>query len=318
MTLSMTMGDQDLGPGTQDFGKSSGFSIKSMFGGGASAMPSGGAAPSPPSGGALPGRSADRSMSTSPAAPPNTDASSAAGAPGGTGKETGVKSDVLSKKKSLESALGKKLIVTSGFRPGVANHGTGDAIDLGFGANKLTDSDKNTIISTAINLGFTGIGAEYRAPGGPHIHLDTSHRGLVGWGSDYTSRSLPIDSPYAAKLIAQKRGGSAEGAPKMALGGITQGISIAGEAGREAVVPLPNGRSIPVDLGVNKHPEETAKDAVTKVLGGSSNNEMVKVLKDIHASNKNLEIKLSAEMKNVATLQESNNRLLDKLVKITA
>jgi hypothetical protein len=35
---------------------------------------------------------------------------------------------------------------------------------------------------------------------------------------------------------------------KMADGGITQGPSIAGEAGPEAVVPLPNGRSIPVDM----------------------------------------------------------------------
>ena len=34
----------------------------------------------------------------------------------------------------------------------------------------------------------------------------------------------------------------------MADGGITQGASIAGEAGPEAVVPLPNGRSIPVDM----------------------------------------------------------------------
>jgi len=34
----------------------------------------------------------------------------------------------------------------------------------------------------------------------------------------------------------------------MADGGITEGLSIAGEAGPEAVVPLPNGRSIPVDM----------------------------------------------------------------------
>jgi hypothetical protein len=36
--------------------------------------------------------------------------------------------------------------------------------------------------------------------------------------------------------------------PAMAQGGITSGVSIAGEAGPEAVVPLPNGKSIPVDL----------------------------------------------------------------------
>lgn len=37
-------------------------------------------------------------------------------------------------------------------------------------------------------------------------------------------------------------------APKMAEGGITQGPSIAGEAGPEAVIPLANGRSISVDM----------------------------------------------------------------------
>ena len=36
--------------------------------------------------------------------------------------------------------------------------------------------------------------------------------------------------------------------PKFAKGGITRGVSIAGEAGPEAVVPLPDGRSIPVTM----------------------------------------------------------------------
>lgn len=52
------------------------------------------------------------------------------------------------------------------------------------------------------------------------------------------------DPQYAQKL-ASIHGGAIQ---KMALGGITKGISIAGEAGPEAVVPLPDGRSIPVDI----------------------------------------------------------------------
>jgi hypothetical protein len=44
--------------------------------------------------------------------------------------------------------------------------------------------------------------------------------------------------------------------PKMALGGVTQGLSLVGEKGPEAVVPLPNGRSIPVNLGL---PDEFIK-----------------------------------------------------------
>jgi hypothetical protein len=118
--------------------------------------------------------------------------------------EQGVKPSVLAKKAQLESTIGKKLVVTSGFRAGAANHGTGDAIDLGFGANKLTEDEKNKILKSAIELGFTGIGAEYRAPGGAHIHLDTSHPSLVGWGSDYTSKSLGSDSPYAQALITAR------------------------------------------------------------------------------------------------------------------
>jgi hypothetical protein len=35
---------------------------------------------------------------------------------------------------------------------------------------------------------------------------------------------------------------------ELAKGGITDGVSIAGEAGPEAVVPLPDGRTIPVKI----------------------------------------------------------------------
>jgi hypothetical protein len=121
--------------------------------------------------------------------------------------EQGVKPAVLAKKQSLEASLGKKLVVTSGFRPGAKNHGGGDAIDLGFNSNSFTEDEKNKILKSAIDLGFTGIGAEYNAPGGPHIHLDTSHPSLVGWGSDYTSASLERDSPYAAALVKAKQQG---------------------------------------------------------------------------------------------------------------
>lgn len=46
------------------------------------------------------------------------------------------------------------------------------------------------------------------------------------------------------RVISDKMGGT--GYATMAKGGITQGISIAGEAGPEAVIPLPDGRSVPV------------------------------------------------------------------------
>ena len=52
----------------------------------------------------------------------------------------------------------------------------------------------------------------------------------------------------------------------MAKGGITEGPSIAGEAGPEAVVPLPDGRSIPVKMDVS--------EMVSKL------EEMISVMKD--------------------------------------
>jgi hypothetical protein len=141
-------------------------------------------------------------------------------------KTQNVKPDVLAKLAQLESATGKQLIVTSGFRRGAANHGTGDAIDLGFGANPSLRSteEQNKLFKTAIGLGFKGIGAEFSAPGGAHIHLDTSHPTLMGWGSDYTSRSLPRDSPYLANLInQQRRGGSTSPTNSARTGGIFSG-----------------------------------------------------------------------------------------------
>jgi hypothetical protein len=176
-------------------------------------------------------------------------ATPAAGSGGGTGKEEGVKPEVLAKKAAIESVLGKKLTVTSGFRAGAANHGTGDAIDLGFGTNQLSESERNKLYVKALDLGFNGIGAEYRAPGGAHIHLDTSHSGLMAWGSDYKWPPTG-DSPFLTQLITDRRAGKTDTPmPSAAMGGILSGPTSGYQAllhGNEAVVPLPDGRTIPV------------------------------------------------------------------------
>jgi hypothetical protein len=80
---------------------------------------------------------------------------------------------------------------------------------------------------------------------------------------DVMKMSMDSGNDYPADLMAQYRRqlNSApknpvedstsidlSGKPKKALGGITSGVSIAGERGPEAVVPLPNGRTIPVDI----------------------------------------------------------------------
>jgi hypothetical protein len=158
--------------------------------------------------------------------PPATGSPGATSPSGAQSKLQNIKPDVLAKLAQLESATGKKLIVTSGFRRGAANHGTGDAIDLGFNANPSlrATEEQNKLFKTAIGLGFKGIGAEFSAPGGAHIHLDTSHPTLMGWGSDYTSKSLPRDSPYLANLInQQRRGGSTSPTNSARTGGIFSG-----------------------------------------------------------------------------------------------
>lgn len=54
--------------------------------------------------------------------------------------------------------------------------------------------------------------------------------------------------------------------PLMARGGITDGVSIAGEAGPEAVVPLPDGRAIPVDMNLGGMAREFAQEAATNFV----------------------------------------------------
>jgi hypothetical protein len=65
-------------------------------------------------------------------------------------------------------------------------------------------------------------------------------------GSNITPKKAEENQtePISSNSIPKKL----EGLPKKALGGITSGISIAGESGPEAVVPLPNGRTIPVEI----------------------------------------------------------------------
>jgi hypothetical protein len=197
--------------------------------------------------------------------PPNAAAGASANA--GSGKEAGLKPDVLAKKTSLESALGQKLVVTSGVRPGAANHGDGSAIDLGFGVNKLSEADRNKLFVKALDLGFNGIGAEYTAPGGPHIHLDTSHPGLMAWGSNYKWPPTG-DSPFLTQLITDRRAGKTDTKmPSAAMGGILSeqnGNSGYNSSLGDAKVPLPDGRSIPA-----------------KTTGGSSGSQtQVKLLND--------------------------------------
>ena len=67
-----------------------------------------------------------------------------------------------------------------------------------------------------------------------------------GLGLGSITKGVNFANPLGFKPIQQQEFGV--GLPKYAKGGITRGVSIAGEAGPEAVVPLPDGRSIPVTM----------------------------------------------------------------------
>lgn len=62
--------------------------------------------------------------------------------------------------------------------------------------------------------------------------------------AEATERGVDYKQALAMKALIDRAGLMKE----LATGGITQGPSIAGEAGPEAVVPLPDGRTIPVEM----------------------------------------------------------------------
>ena len=224
---------------------------------------------------------------------------------GGSGKEQKVKPDVLGRKASLEKIMGTKLVVTSGFRAGAANHGDGSAIDLGFNSNptlKNSDDARNKLMANAINLGFTGIGAEYRAPGGAHIHLDTSHSRLTGWGSDYRSASIGKDSPWLASYLAKIRGGN----PKAEGGGVfvppenQQPIS-------EILAPLDRNSIL---MKIAKTPADKPTDTADRKTSKSSTSQATKT--GGHIDNKakqNLELYgyITTKLDNMISVLESSN-----------
>lgn len=98
--------------------------------------------------------------------------------------------------------------------------------------------------------------------------------------------------------------------PKMALGGITKGLTLAGEKGPEAVVPLPDGREIPVNIkGMN---DDALLEKISELSG------MIKVLTsdNIVGINKNQSTEFTAEIEKMkrmlgSKIEEGKNRNLD-------
>jgi hypothetical protein len=201
--------------------------------------------PGPAAGGE--GASSTGGSTPGPAPAASTGAASAAPAAGATGVTqigsaniTGldfaagvdqrINSGIANKTKEIQSAFGKKLTVTSGFRDparnarvggaGGSKHLTADAVDVQFPGNQQETID---LIKVASEKGAGGIGV-YR-PG--FLHIDTGAKRV--WGPDYKATSIP---DWAKPALDEHMG---KPASQSAGGGAAAG-------GGETASPMPGGQ----------------------------------------------------------------------------
>ena len=130
------------------------------------------------------------------------------------GVDPRIKKEVAQKIQQVESAFGKKLTITSGFRDQSRNaaaggaknsaHTRANAVDIRFSGN---EEDTVKLIEAASAAGIGGIGV-YR-PG--WLHLDTESKRV--WGPDFSARSVPEWAKPAleAHLSGKQQDGQAVG-----------------------------------------------------------------------------------------------------------
>jgi hypothetical protein len=221
--------------------------------------PAAGGEGAPTAGGSTPGPApATAGGSTSGA----TSAAPAAGTPGVTqigsanitgldfaaGVDQRIKPGIADKTKEIQSAFGKKLMVTSGFRDparnsrvggaGGSKHLTGDAVDVQFPGNQQETID---FIKVASEKGAGGIGV-YR-PG--FLHIDTGAKRV--WGPDYKATSIPdwakpaLDEHMGKPSSQSAGGGAAAGGGETAspMPGGQQQAAAAGAASPSAPAATP-------------------------------------------------------------------------------
>lgn len=104
--------------------------------------------------------------------------------------------------------------------------------------------------------------------------------------------------------------------PMFAKGGVTSGISIAGEAGAEAVVPLPDGRTIPVDISGGSQSNEQLVSLVAQLvdevatLRKEQNNQTSAIIDANYDANEiNSESINTANKDNVESARWDNNKV---------
>ena len=169
----------------------------------------------------------------------------------------GVDPQVLSMISALQKKTNKNLRITSGKRElgakvgkmttgGSATnpHVLGKAVDISVTNEKLSDADQEKISEEALNLGFTGIGAE-----GDHLHLDTSHKTPMTWGNaPYTYDG----APQWAKTLISLHGGRPLGTKAVAKS-LTPAPIIINKNIRVASNDTPANRCVPAGPSLDNH-----------------------------------------------------------------
>ena len=191
------------------------------------------------------------------------------------GVDPRIKKDIAQKVQQIESAFGKKLTITSGFRDSHRNaaaggarnsaHTRANAVDIQFQGN---EEETNKLIEAASAAGIGGIGV-YR-PG--WIHLDTESKRV--WGPDFSVRSIPewskdtlqahmtgqIQKSSAGETAAAEPVAASPASPSMAESPSSGG---GGEGGGQ--MESSGSTAAPV-------PEPTGSEAGAAVMGASQEN----------------------------------------------
>jgi hypothetical protein len=192
------------------------------------------------------------------------------------GVDPRIKKDIAQKVQQIESAFGKKLTVTSGFRDPQRNaaaggaknsaHTRANAVDIRFQGN---EEDTNKLIEAASAAGIGGIGV-YR-PG--WVHLDVESKRV--WGPDFSARSIPEWSKdtlqahmtgQIQKSPAGESGGAAEAvAASPASPSMAEAPSSGGGEGGGQMEPSAESAAAPV-------PEPSGNEMGAAVAGASQEN----------------------------------------------
>ena len=155
-------------------------------------------------------------------------------------KKTNKNLRITSGKRELGAKVGKMTTGGSATNP----HVLGKAVDISVTNEKLSDADQEKISEEALNLGFTGIGAE-----GDHLHLDTSHKTPTTWGNaPYTYDG----APQWAKTLISLHGGRSLGTKAVAKS-LTPAPIIINKNIRVASNDTPANRGVPAGPSLDNH-----------------------------------------------------------------